>query len=60
MDYCMHAYDAKNSDHQIKNSPIPTESEFAKFNACQTFLLYSIIIIDMVYYNLQSHFWLFL
>ena len=52
MDYCMQAYSAKNSDHQIKNSPIPTESEFTKFNACQTFLLYSIIIIDMVYYNL--------
>ena len=37
MDYCMHAYGAKNSDHQIKNSPMPTESEFAKFNACQNF-----------------------
>ena len=35
MDYCMHAYGAKSSDHQIKNSSVPTESQFAKFNACQ-------------------------
>ena len=40
MDYCMCAYGAKNSDRQIKNSPIPTENKFAKFNARQIFLLY--------------------
>ena len=33
--YCVRAYGAKNSDHHIKNSPIPTESQFAKFNARQ-------------------------
>ena len=51
MDYCMHAYGAKNSDRQIKNSPIPTENQFAKFNARQIFPLYgiylSIIILEM-------------
>ena len=35
MDYCMRVYGAKNSDRQIKNSLIPTESQFAKFNAHQ-------------------------
>ena len=30
MDYCMCVYGAKNSDRQIKNLPIPTESQFAK------------------------------
>ena len=40
MDYCMRAYGTKNSDHQIKNSPIPTKSQFAKFNARQIFPLY--------------------
>ena len=44
MDYCMRAYGAKNSDRQIeKNSPIPTESQFAKFNARQIFPLYSMV-----------------
>ena len=28
MDYYMRAYGAKNSDGQIKNLPIPTESQF--------------------------------
>ena len=42
MDYCMCAYGAKNSDCQIKNSPILTESQFVKFNACQIFSLYGI------------------
>ena len=37
----MHTYGAKHSDHQISSSPIPTESQFAKFNVHQTFLLYS-------------------
>ena len=32
MDYCMRAYGVKNSDRQIKSSPIPTESQFAKFS----------------------------
>ena len=40
MDYCMRAYGAKNSDRQIKNLPIPAESQFAKFNAHQIFPLY--------------------
>ena len=40
MDYCMGAFGAKNSDRQIKSSPIPTESQFAKFNAHQIFPLY--------------------
>ena len=40
MDYCMRAYGAKNSDCQIKNLPIPTENQFAKFNAHQIFPLY--------------------
>ena len=35
MDCCMRAYGAKNSDCQIKNLPIPTENQFAKFNAHQ-------------------------
>ena len=43
MDYCMRVYGTKNSDGQIKNSPIPTESQFAQFNACQIFLLYSMV-----------------
>ena len=43
MDYCMRVYGAKNSDRQIKNSLIPTESQFAKFNAHQIFPLYGII-----------------
>ena len=30
--HCMRVYSAKNSDRQIKNSPIPTESQVAKFN----------------------------
>ena len=34
---CMCAYGAKISDRQIKNSPIPTESQFTKFNARQIF-----------------------
>ena len=38
----MCAYDAKYSDCQIQISPILTESRFAKFNARQTYLLYSI------------------
>ena len=38
----MCAYSTKNSDRQIKNSPIPTESQFAKFNARQIFPLYGI------------------
>ena len=43
MDYCMRAYGAKKSDRQIeKNSPIPTESQFAKFNARQIFPQYGI------------------
>ena len=33
----MHPYGAKNSDHQIQNSPIPTKSQFTKFNARQIF-----------------------
>ena len=37
----MRTYGAKNSDSQIKNSPVPTESQFAKFNAHQIFPLYS-------------------
>ena len=45
MDYCMCVYGAKNSDRQIKNSPIPTESQFTKFNARQIFLLYGIMVI---------------
>ena len=40
MDYSMHAYGAKNSDHQIKYSPITTESQLAKFNARQIFPQY--------------------
>ena len=40
MDYCMCAYGTKNSDCQIKNLPVPTESQFAKFNARQIFPLY--------------------
>ena len=32
MDYCVRAYCAKNSDRQIKNLPIPTESQFIKFS----------------------------
>ena len=40
---CVHAYDTKNSDRQIKNSPIPTENQFAKFNARQIFPLYGYI-----------------
>ena len=40
MDYCMCVYGSKNSDRQIKNSPIPTESQFTKFNAPQIFPLY--------------------
>ena len=39
MDYCMRAYGTKNSYRQIKNSPIPTQSQFAKFNAYQIFPL---------------------
>ena len=35
MDYCMCVYGAKNSDRQIKNSPIPTESQFTKYS-CYT------------------------
>ena len=42
MDYCVHAYGTKNSDHQIKNLSIPTDSQFAKFNARQIFPLYGI------------------
>ena len=38
----MRAYGTKNSDSQIKNLPIRTDSQFAKFNACQNFQLYSI------------------
>ena len=45
MDYCMGAYGAKNSDRQIKNSPIPTESQFAKFNVRQIFPLYGIVLL---------------
>ena len=41
MDYCMRAYGVKNSDRQIKSSPIPTESQFTKLNARQIFPLYS-------------------
>ena len=47
MDYCMGAYGAKNSDCQIKNSPIPTESQLAIFNASQIFLLYGIALLVM-------------
>ena len=36
----MRTYGAKNPDRQIKISPIPTKSQFAKFNARQTFPLY--------------------
>ena len=36
----MCAYGAKNSDRQIKSLQIPTESQFAKFNARQIFPLY--------------------
>ena len=36
----LRAYGAKNSDHQIYTLPIPTECQFTKFNARQTFLLY--------------------
>ena len=44
MDYnCMRTYGAKNSYHQIKNSPIPTESQFVQFNARQIFPLYGIL-----------------
>ena len=42
MDYRILVYGAKNSDSQIKNSPTPTESQFAKFNAHQFFPLYDI------------------
>ena len=41
----MHAYGAKNLDCQIKFYQIeyrPTESQFAKFNARQTLLLYAV------------------
>ena len=38
--HCMRAYAAKNSDHQIKNLLISTESQFAKINARQIFKLY--------------------
>ena len=40
MVYCTRAYGVKNSGRQIKNSPISTESQFAKFNAHQIFPLY--------------------
>ena len=47
MIYCMHVYGAKNSDCQIKKkSPIPTESQFAKFNAHQIFRLHGITMIE--------------
>ena len=39
----MPMHGAKNSDRQIYVLPIPTESQFGKFNACQTFLLFSTI-----------------
>ena len=39
----MRAYGAMNSDRQIKNSPIPTESQFTQFNARQIFPLYGIL-----------------
>lgn len=32
-------YDVKHSDHQIYFPPIPAESLFQKFNACQNYLL---------------------
>ena len=38
----MCTYGTKNSDRKIKNSPIPTENKFAKFNAHWIFPLYSI------------------
>ena len=40
MDYCMCANGAKNSDRQIKNPLIPTESQFVIFNVRQIFPLY--------------------
>ena len=45
---CVSIYGAKNSDCQIKSSPIPTESQFAKFNVRQVFLLYGNIIIPLL------------
>ena len=48
MDYCMRAYGAKNSDHQIKTSQTPLESQFAKFNVRQIFLLYGTLMFTLV------------
>ena len=48
IDYCTRAYGTKNSDRQIKISPIPTESQFAKFNAHQTFPLYGTTSLMMI------------
>ena len=50
MDYCMRAYGANNSDRQIKNLPILTESQFTKFNARQIFPLYGNIFIGSKYF----------
>ena len=44
MVYCMRDYGANNSDHQIKISPIPTDSQFTKFNALQNFPLYGTLV----------------
>ena len=49
MDYYMHAYGAKNSDHQIKNLPILTKSQYTKFNAHQIFPLYGITFLGAAY-----------
>ena len=54
MDYCMRAYCAKNSYRQIKNLPIPTESQFAKFNARQIFPLYGSVCITYLWLTAKT------
>ena len=55
MVYCVCAYGVKNSDYQVKNSPISTESQFAKFNARQ-FSRYTVVGYDdsAICYNLVT------